>query len=65
MQTIGLSPKLIPAVIAILVGGILIAVGERDTGLAVLLTGLGGLGLGYRLPPGKVEYPDGQNKKVE
>ena len=50
-----LSPKLFPAVLSILVGAGLVVIGERDTGLAVLLTGVGGLGLGYAAPPGKVK----------
>jgi uncharacterized membrane protein len=50
-----LSPKLFPAVLSILVGGALIVIGEHDTGLAVLLTGVGGLGLSYAAPPGKVK----------
>lgn len=63
MSTIGLSPKLFPAVLAILVGIVLVIVHERDTGLAVLLTGVGGLGLGYAAPPGVVSgvVPDGED----
>lgn len=57
MATIGLSPKLIPAVLAVLVGFGLLVLGEHDTGLAVLLTGVGALGLGYAAPPGSVTTP--------
>ena len=55
MKTVGLSPKLFPAVIAIIVGAVLMATGDHDTGLAVLLTGVGGLGLGYVAPAAKVK----------
>ena len=63
MSTIGLSPKLFPAVLAIVVGVVLLVLHERDTGLAVLLTGVGGLGLGYAAPPGAVSgvVPDGED----
>ena len=57
MRTIGLSPKLYPSIIAIVTGVILLVVGKEDAGLAVILTGVGGLGLGAALPPGQVEVP--------
>jgi hypothetical protein len=56
-MTIGLSPKLIPACLAILVGFALILIDQDTTGLSVLLTGIGALGLGYAAPPGAVEAP--------
>ena len=53
-MTIGLSPKLYPALIAI-AAGLLVAVLVDDTaGLSILGTGIAALGLGYQLPPGEV-----------
>lgn len=55
-KTIGLSPKLYPAIIAIVTGLVLILARAEDSlGAAVLLTGVGGLGLGAALPPGRIE----------
>jgi hypothetical protein len=53
-STIGLSPKLYPAILALIVGVILLALGERETGLAVIGTALASLGLGYVAPPGLI-----------
>lgn len=54
MKTIGLSPKLIPACIACVLGLVLYLIGEHTVGLSVLLTGVGALGLGVWAPPGVV-----------
>lgn len=53
-MTLGLSPKLYPAVVAMLIGLILLAFGQSEAGVGVLLAGSGQLGLGYALPPGEV-----------
>lgn len=53
MRTIGLSPKLYPAVLAVLVGLVLTLVGN-DIGVGILLTGISSLGLGVAAPPGDV-----------
>lgn len=58
MHTIGLSPKLIPSVIGLIVGLVLVIVGERDVGLAIIGTSTGTLGLGYAAPPGVVVAPE-------
>lgn len=59
--TIGLSPKLYAAVAAIIVGLILIALGEREIGLGMVIAGAGQLGIGYVAPPGLVvTAADGQ-----
>ena len=54
MTTIGLSPKLYPAILAIVTGLVLVLLDEKTTGLSILLTGVGALGFGYVAPPGEV-----------
>lgn len=53
-MTIGLSPKLYPAIIAIVAGLLVAVLVDKTAGLSILGTGLAALGVGYQLPPGEV-----------
>jgi hypothetical protein len=56
-RQIGLSPKLYPAIIAIVTGLLLIAtMRDDDLGAGILTTGIGALGLGFAIPPGDVVH---------
>lgn len=50
VRTLGLSNKLIPAVVALLAGFLLMVLGEHQVGLGVVLAALGTLGFGYGMP---------------
>lgn len=50
MRTLGLSKKLQPVVLGLVVGVVLYLLGEQTTGLAVLLTCVSALGLGAAAP---------------
>jgi hypothetical protein len=50
MRTVGLSKKLVPALVGIVVGFLVCVLVDKETGLSILLTAVGALGLGYAAP---------------
>lgn len=54
MQTVdkAVSPKVyVPLIVNLLIAGALIALGERELGVGMLLAAASGAGLGYMAPP--------------
>ncbi|WP_026912325.1 hypothetical protein [Patulibacter minatonensis] len=58
--TIGLSPKLIPAVALVILGIIVALAVDKAIGLTAIVGGLGTLGAGYVAPAGAVTIADPQ-----
>lgn len=55
METFGVSPKVLyPLVVNVLLGGVLVALGERELGVGLLLAAATGAGFGYVASPGIV-----------
>lgn len=65
LHTIGISPKvLIPAIIALATGFALYLLSDHSTGLAIIIAGLGQLGIGYLAPPGNVQREPGNDTRL-
>lgn len=56
--TIGLSPKLIPSIIVVVLGVLVALLVDRTVGLTAIVGGLGTLGAGYAAPAGHVAIAD-------
>jgi hypothetical protein len=58
-QQLGISPKLYPCLLGIGLGAVVIALGQKEAGVGILVTGAGALIAGYHLPVGElnVEVP--------
>lgn len=58
MKTLGISPKVIaPAILNLIVGGVLVLLGERELGIGCLLAVVTGTGAGIAARPGITVTP--------